>query len=70
MAYGLMRGGRWVTKPGKRGPGTTEQPWRAWRTRDLDEALDRLTLIRQAWGLAAQIRVLPEPEPARSTVSS
>lgn len=59
MSYGLMRGGQWVTKPGEGPPGRTDDAGRAWSTDDLDEAHERQTLIRQAWGLAAEIRALP-----------
>lgn len=57
--YGLSRGGQWVTKPGKQPPGQTDEPSRAWQTANLDEAHERLTLIRYAWGLAAEIRAIP-----------
>lgn len=58
--YGLQRNGRWLVPPALQArPLLTDQPSAAWAAFDIDAAIERQQLLRQAFGITTTIRVIP-----------
>lgn len=59
--YGLQRDGRWLMPPAfdLKESSFTDDPKAAWVAFCLDAALNRQTLLRQAFGVTTTIRSIP-----------
>lgn len=68
VRYALRRGDRWICAPKGDGPAGQIIPpvltvdddlTIAWLSPSLDQALDRVALLRMCWGLSAEVRAIP-----------